>query len=160
MLSERRAHRFSTMIYFSFFGSILILFVVGQAVAKNLDLRESTDFNIPGWELRYLFYGLSVAVIIITRHLKAFLFSRAKNEETEECLNRTIGAVTITASLCEIPALMGLFNLLTGGLKQDLFLLLGLSLLLLTMHFPRPSIFEGCTRHHAASVALHDVSTE
>ncbi|GEM_PF-3937689 len=160
MLSERKAHRFANLIYIAFFVSLLILFIMGQVLAKNLDLRESTDFNIPGWELRYLFYGLSVAVIILIRHLKVFLFNRAKNKDTEECLNRTICAVMTTASLCEIPALLGLFNLLTGGLKQDFLLLLGLSLLLLTMHYPRPSIFEDCSRHHAASAALHDVSAE
>lgn len=160
MSSEKKAHQFSVLIYLSFIASIMILFIVGQMMAKNLDLRKSTDFNIPGWELRYLFYGLSVVVIIVTRHLKSFLFNRAKGKGREECLQRTITAVTITASLCEIPALLGLFNLLTGGLRQDFLLLLGLSLLLLTMHFPRPFIYEECARQHVGSVSEYDVSEE
>jgi len=146
MYSEKKAYQVSTLIFISFFVSLLIFFIVGQALGKNIDFRDATGFEKPGWELRYLFYGISVIVIIVTRHLKSYLFNRAKCRTGEECLRGMSTAVTITASLCEIPALLGLVNLLTGGIKQDFILLLGLSLLLLAMHFPRLSSFEECKK--------------
>lgn len=88
-------------------------------------------------QLRYIFYGVGVIAIILTRLLRGKILRKSPVDTKEILLNRLLRALMISYALSEVPALLGLALFLLGGLIRDFYTMTVISFVLMFMYFPR-----------------------
>lgn len=121
------------VLYMAFIVSLFVYALVAELLSSQvqnfpLQITENPDYS----KLRYIFYGVSIILIILVRSLRKTLLKKAPVH---------INAI-ITAAICESPAILGLILFILSGIKRDFYFLLIISLFLLFMYFPRLSHWE------------------
>lgn len=93
--------------------------------------------------LRYVFYGLSVVIVLILRMFRGILLRKSPTDDALTLINKLQRTSILTSALCEGPSLFGLILFLLGGFSRDFYLLSFVSLVLLFMYFPRYKNWQG-----------------
>jgi hypothetical protein len=141
--SEEQKLRLSTLIHIAFMGSLLVY--LGLLVFGLDRIQIGTEMAPPGGtfsSLRYVFYGISVILIILLRRLPAWFGAGSRATDSHRS-TRLFQISVLTSALCEIPAILGLVMALLTGQRQDFYFLVGLAFILFLLHFPRRSRWEG-----------------
>jgi len=137
--SEEQKLRLATLIHIAFMGSLLVY--LGVVVW----IQIGTETAPPGGtfsSLRYVFYGISVMLIILLRRLPAWFGAGSRATDSHRS-TRLFQISVLTSAVCEIPAILGLVMALLTGQRQDFYFLVGLAFILFLLHFPRRSRWEG-----------------
>lgn len=92
--------------------------------------------------LLFLFYGLAIVAILVTRIVNRQLLKSGHRDIPEERILRLSRASIITAVLAELPALLGFVLFLLTGSSQDFYFLWFGSLALEFIFFPRSGAWE------------------
>ncbi|MDH4272073.1 MAG: hypothetical protein OEW18_08865 [Candidatus Aminicenantes bacterium] len=87
--------------------------------------------------LRYVFYGAAVGAVVLTR-ITAKTLTRADPREDVQYFGHRLSRASIaTATVAELPALLGFVLFLLAGSLRDFYFLFFVSLFLEFMYFPR-----------------------
>jgi len=133
--------RIAVMIHVSLMGSLLIYFLLVEIVFRRMDLSPPPG-EVGGFgSLRYVFYGISVLLILFIRRFPVWLKTGPDVPEPERS-TRLLQTSILTSTLCEVPAILGLVMVLLTGSHRDFHYLLFLSLVLFVFYFPRLSFWE------------------
>jgi hypothetical protein len=87
--------------------------------------------------LRYIFYGAAVGAVVLTRITAKTLIKADPGEDIQSFEHRLSRASIATATVAELPAVLGFGLFLIAGFVRDFYCLLFVSLFLEFMHFPR-----------------------
>jgi hypothetical protein len=125
----------------------MMLSVVIYAVLAELIKAQHKPFEgfspLPQMEiLKYLFYGLSVALIFAIKLIRGLFLKRNHSDDLKKLVQKLKVADVITYALCEVPAIWGLVLFLIAGAQQDFYILLFYSLALMFIYRPRYSRWE------------------
>ncbi len=138
----RRSHRTVSVIGIAIIASLFVLLVVVEVLrAKAGPFRGFVSLPAIA-TLRYIFYGLAVIEVVATRLLQGILLRRSPGDDVKGTALKLVRTAVVTLSLSEVPALLGLVLFLLGGLNKDFYALLGVSLVLIFMYFPRLGSWE------------------
>lgn len=132
----------AALIHIAFMASLLVYGAVVWLVVPALDpvLPARDAGGVPN-NLRYVFFGTAVLVVLALRNLPRLLGPKA-GESAEVNSARRLKASILTSALCEVPAALGLALVLLTGSQRDFLYLTGLSLLFFLIYFPRESLYQ------------------
>ncbi|MBC7348554.1 MAG: hypothetical protein H5U05_01115 [Candidatus Aminicenantes bacterium] len=141
----KRTHRIAALIGFSIFGAMVLYLVLAELIRARMapfqGLYPITDLQTIR-NLRYLFYGLSAASVLLARILQSLLLKKKPGDTPEDLLNKLHRTSLIMVIMSELPALFGLVLFLIRGLYRDFYILLGISVVVLFIFFPRRLAWE------------------
>mgnify|MGYP000064832041 CR=1 FL=1 len=141
----KRTHRIAALIGFSIFGAIVLYLVLVELIRARMapfhGLYPITDLQTIR-NLRYLFYGLAAASVLLARILQSLLLKKKPGDTPEDLLNKLHRTSLILVIMSELPALFGLILFLIRGLYRDFYILLGISVVVLFIFFPRRRAWE------------------
>lgn len=115
-----------------FVYAIVVLLLKSQSVTAG---RLATIQDVRG--LRYVFYALSVGIVIILRVLRGLLLRRQSSDTRQTLIGKLQRTSILSMALSEGPAIFGLLLFFLGGMERDFYILLFVSLVLVFMYFPR-----------------------
>jgi hypothetical protein len=91
-----------------------------------------------GQSLRYIFYGVAVAVVVLIRILSRIQTRATQAGETlPQFIHRLSRGTVMVSTVAELPAVLGFGLFLLTGFSRDFYFLLFVSLFLEFMYFPR-----------------------
>ena len=131
----------ATIIHLGFMLSVVVYMAVVWVVGPGLVTSGSGDIPEEGGNLRYVFFGIAVILILAVRRLPR-LFGPREDQPEEIKKVRLLRASIVTSAICELPALLGLVLFSLTGIKRDFYYLTGLSLILFILYFPRATLWE------------------
>ncbi|MBC7363270.1 MAG: hypothetical protein H5U07_01850 [Candidatus Aminicenantes bacterium] len=141
----KRTHRISALIGYAVFAALLLYLVLAELLKAKLapfhglyGLKDMQSIK----NYRYLFYGLSAASVILARLLQALLLRKKPGDTPLELLNKLHRTYLILVIMSEFPAMFGLILFLLWGLTRDFYILLGISVVVLFIFFPRRQAWE------------------
>ncbi|MDI6850062.1 MAG: hypothetical protein QME69_09755 [Candidatus Saccharicenans sp.] len=141
----KRTHRIAALVGYSVFGAMVLYLVLVELIKTKMapfrGLYPIDDVRTV-MNLRYLFYGLSAASVLLARILQSILLRKKPGERPEDRLNKLHRTSLIMVIMSEMPALFGLALFLIRGLHQDFYILLGISVVVLFIFFPRRRAWE------------------
>jgi len=133
----RSAHRPASFVGIAIIVSLFLYLVVVEVLRATMSPFRGL-ISLPGIAtLRYIFYGLAVVEVLVTRWLQGLLLRRAPGDDARATILKLARTSIVTLCLSEVPALLGLVLFLLGGLNKDFYALLAVSLVLAFMYFPR-----------------------
>jgi len=103
-----------------------------QGILQIADIRD----------MRYLFYGLAILIVVLIRVLGRTLLKANRGEVSQVFIQKMSRAAIIISLLAEAPAVLGFVFFLLTGASRDFYYLLFISLFLEFMHFPRIKTWE------------------
>ncbi len=136
----RKAYHVSAVVGIAIIASLFIyLVIVFMLRPESLTLAtvQSTE------SLRYVFYGLSVVIVIVLRLLRGLLLRQQPSDARRVLIGKLQRTSILSMALSEGPAVFGLVLFFLGGMRRDFIILLFVSLVLVFMHFPRLRNWEG-----------------
>ncbi|HUU38304.1 MAG TPA: hypothetical protein VMW46_08905 [Candidatus Desulfaltia sp.] len=104
---------------------------------------------LPGLQLqilRYVFYGAAVGAVVLVRISAKALTRAAPGGDVQHSGQRLSRAAIVTATLAELPAVLGFVLFLLAGSSRDFYSLLFVSLFLEFMYFPRFQVWQDLIR--------------
>ncbi|MDH7492781.1 MAG: hypothetical protein QHH44_02760 [Candidatus Saccharicenans sp.] len=141
----KRTHRIAALIGFSIFGAMVLYLVLVELIRSRMapfyGLYPIDDLPTIR-NLRYLFYGLAAASVLLARILQSLLLKKKPGDTPEDLLNKLHRTSLIMVIMSELPALFGLILFLIRGLYRDFYILLGISVVVLFIFFPRRRAWE------------------
>ncbi|RFT16098.1 MAG: hypothetical protein OP8BY_2104 [Candidatus Saccharicenans subterraneus] len=141
----RRTHRIAALVGFSVLGAMALYLVLVELIRIKMapfhGLYPITDPEAVR-NLRYLFYGLSAASVLLARILQSLLLRKKPGDRPEDLLNKLHRTSLIMVIMSELPALFGLILFLIRGLYRDFYILLAISVVVLFIFFPRRRAWE------------------
>jgi|WetSurMetagenome_2_1015567.scaffolds.fasta_scaffold547717_2 hypothetical protein len=137
MEEMRRIHRTSAIIGIGVVVFLFILLVAEEIIRARLKpflgLAAIPDLG----RLRYLFYGLAVLEVVLIRVLQGLLLRRSPGDTFKTTLQKLFRTALVTVCLSEVPGVLGFLLFVLGGFNRDFYALLGVSVILVFMYFPR-----------------------
>lgn len=141
----KRTHRISALVGYAVFGAMLLYLVLVELMKAKLapfrGLYPIEDVRAI-MKLRYLFYGLSALSVILARLLQALLLKKKTGDTPADLLNKLHRTSLVLVIMSELPAMFGLILFLVRGLVRDFYILLGVSVIVLFIFFPRRATWE------------------
>ncbi|MGB9836512.1 MAG: hypothetical protein ACPLRX_07220 [Candidatus Saccharicenans sp.] len=141
----KRTHRISALVGYAVFGAMLLYLVLVELMKAKLapfrGLYPIEDVRVI-MKLRYLFYGLSALSVILARLLQALLLKKKPGDTPADLLNKLHRTSLVLVIMSELPAMFGLILFLLRGLVRDFYILLGVSVIVLFIFFPRRATWE------------------
>jgi hypothetical protein len=132
-ITVKGAHRIAVVINGAMIGSLIMMAAISEFVRPAMAGSEPGFVNI----LRGVFYVVGFSMILITRYVSSLMRARRVTDSPQLQLTRLLRASTITAALCEVPGILGVTLSVLGGQRADALILLGLSLGMCWVFFPR-----------------------
>ena len=132
----------AVIISAAFIGTLFIYALVADFI-KRIDspfmgFVSGTEFPS---STRYVFYAISFLLFVLIPKIRRLFLDRLPSLKPDRRTPLLIKTQIITNALCELPANLGLVLFLLNGSGRDFYLLLGISLVLLLIFFPRLSIW-------------------
>ncbi len=154
----RGQYKITVLIYFAMVASVLIYALFVELIQKNPSFTGASEQDFQLNPLRYVLFGLSVAMFFIIKYLRNYLFSnsfpsnpsvsigisgwQANNQSTRNPSSNFFIIEIVTYALCESVAIYGLVLFFIGKRSQDFYILMCLSLIYFAIYFPRYAQWE------------------
>ncbi len=138
----KRIHKSSLIVYVALMVSIGIYFIVFEVLKSRIpDFQGILErFDLP-W-IRYAFYALGLLQIFLIKFIRE-TFTKSVTTVDEKTLISHLNKIsTMSAALCEVPAILGLVLFFLSGSTKDFYVLLFISLALFVLFFPRYTNWE------------------
>ncbi len=138
----RRTYRSVLIIAVSVLVTLLMFLAVEEILRARL--RPFVGYAAAGnpQTLRFVVFGLAVAVIVVIRVSRGAMLRKRPGEDHGVLAQRMARASVVTYVLAEVPTVLGLVLFFLRGLNRDFYVLLFVSLVIVFMHFPRQSSWE------------------
>ena len=134
--SMKRKFQTAWAVHLAMMGGLLIYVLL-------IEIASGRFFELPPLQptegalnIRYLIYGAAILVVLVLRWVRP-VFVRKTPVSEGEAAGKLLAQTLFTASLCEIPVLLGVVLYVLLGYKPDFYFLLIVSLILFFMYFPR-----------------------
>lgn len=138
----KKTHRIAALIGYSVFGAMVFYLILEELIRTKMAPFYGL-YRTPNIQtLRYLFYGLSAFSLILARLLQSLLLKKRPGESALDLVNKLHRTALIMIIMSELPALFGLVLFLLAGLNRDFYVLLGISVIVLFIFFPRRQAWE------------------
>ncbi len=145
----QKAHRVTTIIGFAMMAGLGMYAVVVEILKRQVpDAGGAVAPEILAI-VRYVFLGLTAAVLIGTQAIKKMLLSQEKKApQTIEPgthapdVQRLVTASVVTYAMCEVPAIFGLVLFMIGRSSFDFYLFMLVSALCFSFSFPKFSAWQ------------------
>jgi len=133
----KKAYKTSAILYVAFMLSLVIYLVVFEALKAQIPdftgMMEKIDFP---W-LRYAFYALGLLQVFLIKFIRETATKSITTVEAKFLINHLQKMSMVSATLCEVPVILGLVLFFLSGNAKDFYVLLIVSFLLFVMYFPR-----------------------
>ena len=133
----KKAYKTSAILYVAFMLSLVIYLVVFEALKAQIPdftgMMEKIDFP---W-LRYAFYALGLLQVFLIKFIRETATKSITTVEAKFLINHLQKMSMVSATLCEVPVILGLVLFFLSGSVQDFYILLIVSFVLFVMYFPR-----------------------
>jgi hypothetical protein len=130
------------VVYGAMVGSILVYWIVVQAIRKVGQIPRGRDiFAAVDW-LRYPLYVLGVAACVAVLVTRRRLFDpenvarRARGQNLPEVLSALTSNQVLVFAVGEVPVILGLALYFVGGYLLDFYILAGLSAVAFALAYP------------------------
>lgn len=123
-------------VHLAMAGSLAVYVLLIELFSGQLNRVFAMDQPSVSLNMRYMFYGIAILVVLAIRWLRQMFLRKNPTTETEAA-GMLLTMTILTASLCEIPALLGVVLFILIDYKPDFYFLLIISILLFFMYFPR-----------------------
>lgn len=139
MESLTTTYRLLRIIYFTFFASVPVYFVIGQVVGSNVAPRAGLTL------IRNVFWLVGVVNAVIALAFRYRIMSALPpDEDPAPALSRLRGAYFASFALAESVAVLGLVLRLLGGALNETLPLFAVAVVLFVILFPRlPDTYVG-----------------
>ncbi|MDH7511650.1 MAG: hypothetical protein QHH14_01740 [Clostridiales bacterium] len=133
----RKAFRTTTLVCAAIIASLFLYALIVEILRSRLGFFSGLARPSQARPLLFIFYGLAIVAVLLTRILNRSLMKGMESDPLEERILRLSRASVITAVLAELPALVGFVLFLLIGSSRDFYLLWFGSLVLEFIFFPR-----------------------
>lgn len=121
----KKMYNTARMLHFALIPTLGIYLLIGELLAGRIENSGLTD-------LRYVFYGIAVLIVIFLQRMRQRVPKR----------QRLFTFSIFTSACCEIPGFLGLVFVLLTGLNKDFYFLLLISFILFLINIPRYATWE------------------
>lgn len=133
----KKAFRMTVLISGAVIAALFIYAVIVEIIKSQLKPFQGIVQVADIRNLRYLFYGFAILIVVLIRILSRTLLKSNRGEVPQSFIQKISRAAIIISVLAEIPALFGFVLFLLTGASGDFFYLLFVSLFLEFLYFPR-----------------------
>lgn len=133
----KKAYHTSVIVGIAITASLFVYLIVFFMLRTPFLTAERLTAIQNTRNLRYLFYALSVGVVVFLRLLRGFLLKRQLSDTRQVLIAKLQRTSILSMALSEGPAIFGLVLFFLGGLERDFIILLFVSMILVFMYFPR-----------------------
>ncbi len=123
-------------VHLAMTGSLVVYTLLIEIFSGQLKSVLAMDQSSAFLNMRYLFYGIAILVVLAIRWSRQMFLRNAPPTEPEAA-GKLLTMTILTAALCEIPVLLGVILFILIGYKADFYFLLIISIFLFFMYFPR-----------------------
>lgn len=138
----KKTYRNSLVLYIAFMVSLFIYLIVFEVLKSHISefqgMMEKIDFP---W-LRYAFYALGLVQVFFIKFISDTAAKSTAAVDIQNFIQHLQKVSVISASLCEVPALLGWVLFFLSGVSRDFYILLSMSFVLFVVYFPRYSNWE------------------
>jgi hypothetical protein len=138
----RRVFRTTLIINGALIAGLFLYALVVEIIKSQFKPFGGFLPNLPLQSLRYIFYGAAVGAVILVRLAARTLCRAVPGEDVLHFGHRLSRASILTATLAELPAVLGFVLFFLGGSSRDFYALLFASLFLEFMYFPRFKVWQ------------------
>ena len=134
----KAAFRTNVIISGSLVASLVVYAVLVELIKARM--RPLSGLLVPGighQSIRYIFYGASVAAVVLVRLAGRSILRTMPGEDARHLIHRLSRAGVLSSALAELPAVFGFVMFLLIESSRDFYILLFVSLFLQFMYFPR-----------------------
>jgi len=128
-------------------SSLILYTVIMATLAIYLGVFEILKAHIPNFQgamdrtgfpwLRYAFYALGLIQVFLIKFINEAAVKSIDTTDIQTLIQYLQRMAVISATLCEVPVLLGWVLFFLGGLSRDFYILLILSFVLFVIYFPR-----------------------
>jgi hypothetical protein len=138
----KKIHKNSLIVYVAFMASIVIYFIVFEVLNSSIpDFQGFMEkFDLP-W-MRYAFYALGLLQVFLIKFIRDTSIKGLTMIDEKTLIIHLSKISTVSAALCEVPAILGLVLFFLSGSTEDFYVLLFISLALFVLFFPRYANWE------------------
>ncbi len=133
----KKVFRTTTLVCGAIIAGIFLYALIVELVKSRMGFFSGLSRPSHARLLVFIFYGLAIVAILLTRILNRSLMKGISGDRPEERTLRLSRAAVITAVVAEIPALLGFVLFLLTGSSRNFYYLLFVSLVLEFIFFPR-----------------------
>jgi hypothetical protein len=133
----KKAYKKSLIIYIAFMISLVVYLVFFEILRVHVSDFEGAMERIDFPWLRYAFYALGFVQVFLIKFIRETAIKSTSARETQILIQNLQRSSVISASLCEVPALLGWVLFFLSGGSQDFYILLIMSFVLFIIYFPR-----------------------
>jgi hypothetical protein len=142
----KKAYKTSAILYIAFMLSLVVYLIVFEVLKAHIQdfqgMMEKIDFP---W-LRYAFYALGLVQIFLIKFIRETATKSITTVDAKTLINHLQKMSMISATLCEVPVMLGLVLFFLSGNASDFYVLLIISFVLFVLYFPRYTNWEEWTR--------------
>jgi len=138
----RRTHRIAAMVAYSILAAMVLYLVLEELIRMKMAPFHGFYPVSNPQTLRYLFYGLSAAGVILARLLQSIMLRKKPQDTALDLINKLHRTSLVASVMSELPALFGLALFLIRGFNRDFYVLLAISIIVLFIFFPRRRAWE------------------
>lgn len=126
----------------SMLSSLLMFVVIVEIIHRRPAALGQTGFGQDAELVRYVFYALSIVIVLVARVVRGFMLRGTKSSDIHRLVARLNSANVITFGLADAPVIMGLVLFVGWRHYTDFYILGFISLYLMLRHFPRYGSWE------------------
>lgn len=149
LLSRFKTSRY---MYVVIMASIFIYLFLVHIVKKSVHFTDQVEPAPWIYTFRTSLYGIGIAMFFVITYVRRWLLS-PKGDSTDASISARAGrfflVTVVTAALCEIVAILGLFLFFIGRQPSDFYVLMALSLIYFIHFFPKYPEWEGWVKDTA-----------
>jgi hypothetical protein len=142
----KKAYKTSAILYVAFMMSLviyLVVFLVLEAQVTELQgFLDEIDFP---W-LRYAFFALGLVQMFLIKFIRETATKSITSVDENILANHLQRMSMISATLCEVPVVLGWVLFFLSGSSSDFYVLLIISFVLFVVYFPRYTNWEEWVR--------------
>jgi F0F1-type ATP synthase membrane subunit c/vacuolar-type H+-ATPase subunit K len=149
----KKSHQMALTLNAAIIATLIIYAIVVEIIRRQFAPFTGFGGISDITPIRYLFYGVVVVTIFVIRFLRNMMLRKSSTDDSQSLIRKLLRSAVITASLCEVPALLGLLIFLLAGSIRDFYQLAGLSFILVFLHFPRYGNWEAWVKNTDTSIS-------
>lgn len=135
--TTENVYRAAAIITGAMAASVFVYAIVVEIFRRQGLVVAIAGETVPTETMRVAFFAVAVSLIPLVRVIRARILQRSPGDSSQQLMARLVRSSIVTASICEVPAVLGLVLFLLGGAVADFYVLFAASLGMFILYFPR-----------------------
>lgn len=141
LIDLRRVHQTTRIALWAMMAALVVYAVIAEIVRVTHQPFQGFSVDTVR-DSRDLYYGLAIIVMLAVTSLRKSLLKRTEDDNLQSLVKKLRLSAIVTYGLCELPAILGLVLFLLGGYYKEFYILLGYSLLVMLVYYPKYADWE------------------